>query len=43
MNARGLDALPVIEARNGRAPQFLGLLTRADILLAYERALVHAV
>jgi CBS domain-containing protein len=43
MNARGVDALPVIESRNGGAPQFLGLLTRADILLAYERALAHAV
>jgi CIC family chloride channel protein len=43
MNARGLDALPVIDTGNGGPPQFLGLLTRAEILIAYERALAHAV
>jgi chloride channel protein, CIC family len=42
MNARGLDALPVVEHRDGRAV-FAGLLTRADVLRAYERELAYAV
>jgi CIC family chloride channel protein len=41
MNTRGMDALPVVD---GRAElRFLGLLTRADILIAYERELSNAV
>jgi CIC family chloride channel protein len=43
MNARGLDALPVVARGGGTAPRFLALLTRADVLVAYERALTHAV
>lgn len=41
MNTRGMDALPVVDGR--AAPRFLGLLTRADILIAYERELSNAV
>ena len=41
MNARGLDVLPVVSADGDR--RYLGLLTRADLLAAYERALVHEV
>jgi CIC family chloride channel protein len=42
MNARGLDALPVTDGHPG-ATRFVGLLARADILVAYERELTHAV
>jgi CIC family chloride channel protein len=42
MNARGLDALPVVEA-NGGDPQFAGLISRGDVLLVYERNLAKAV
>lgn len=41
MNARGLDALPVVDG--GDPPQFAGLLGRADVLRVYERALTRAV
>ena len=41
MNARGLDALPVVESRAGRAV-FVGLLSRAALLRAYERELAYA-
>src|SRR5215831_1256363 len=42
MNARGLDALPVIEAgENGDA--FIGLLSRHDVLVAYEQTIARAV
>jgi CIC family chloride channel protein len=41
MNTRGMDALPVVDGRV--TPRFLGLLTRADILIAYERELSNAV
>jgi CIC family chloride channel protein len=40
MNAHGLDALPVVDARDGR---FVGLLSRAGVLESYERALAYAV
>jgi chloride channel protein, CIC family len=45
MNARGLDALPVVRApaAGEDAPRFAGLLSRAVILEAYERALTSAV
>lgn len=42
MNARGLDALPVVEA-NGRDSRFTGLLSRSDVLRVYERALSQAI
>jgi CIC family chloride channel protein len=42
MNARSRDALPVVRQAGDRA-RFVGLLTRADILAAYERELEHAV
>jgi chloride channel protein, CIC family len=42
MNARGLDALPVIQdAGNGQS--FLGLLSRHDVLVAYEQTIARAV
>ena len=45
MNARGLDALPVVAASPvaGEPATFAGLLSRAVILEAYERALTSAV
>jgi len=45
MNARGLDALPVVTAGNAGhgAVRFAGLLSRAVVLEAYERALTSAV
>lgn len=42
MNARGLDALPVVEPQAGRTV-FVGLLSRAAVLRAYERELAYAV
>ena len=42
MNARGLDPLPVV-AGTGSAAPFTGLLSRAVVLEAYERALTEAV
>ena len=42
MNARGLDALPVVE-QNGDGPQFAGLISRGDVLLVYERNLAKAI
>jgi CIC family chloride channel protein len=42
MNARGLDALPVIESVNG-ASRFIGLLSRHDVLVIYERSVSRAV
>ncbi|HET7586323.1 MAG TPA: chloride channel protein [Gemmatimonadaceae bacterium] len=41
MNARALDALPVVESEE--TPRFLGMLSRADVLAAYERELVQEV
>ena len=43
MNARGVDALPVVSDRDGTAPALVGLLSRGAILKAYERALAYAV
>jgi len=40
MNARALDALPVVEPRTGR---YLGMLGRGDLLAAYERGLLQEV
>ncbi|MDB4874800.1 MAG: Cl-channel voltage-gated family protein [Gemmatimonadetes bacterium] len=42
MNARGLDALPVVET-NGGGTRFAGLLSRHDVLVVYERSLARAV
>ncbi len=42
MNARSVDALPVVEERED-GPVFLGLLSRADVLVAYEREFAHEV
>lgn len=42
MNSRGVDAVPVVERAND-GTRFAGLLSRADVLLLYERALAHAV
>ncbi|HET7234176.1 MAG TPA: chloride channel protein [Longimicrobium sp.] len=42
MNARSVDALPVVEARE-EGPLFVGLLSRADVLVAYEREFAHEV
>lgn len=41
MNARALDALPVVESE--ATLRFVGMLSRADVLAAYERELMHAV
>ena len=42
MNARGLDALPVVDT-TGHGARFAGLLGRSDVLRVYERALSHAI
>lgn len=42
MNARSVDTLPVVEERP-EGPVFVGLLSRADVLLAYEREFAHEV
>ena len=42
MNARGLDALPVVEPTSA-GPRFAGLLSRHDVLVAYEQAIARAV
>lgn len=42
MNSRGVDALPVVDTRGGQAT-LVGLLSRAAILKAYERALAYAI
>ena len=42
MNARGLDALPVVESTHD-GPKFAGLLSRHDVLIAYENRIERAV
>ena len=42
MNARGLDALPVIQPEDG-VDAFVGLLSRHDVLVAYEQTIARAV
>jgi CBS domain-containing protein len=42
MNAGGLDVLPVVES-TGASPAFVGILSRAGVLEAYERVLAHTV
>ncbi|HEX6965876.1 MAG TPA: chloride channel protein [Gemmatimonadaceae bacterium] len=41
MNARAIDAIPVVERET--RPKLVGVLSRADVLAAYERELVHEV
>lgn len=41
MNARAIDVVPVV--RSSTDPVLLGILSRGDVLAAYERELVHAV
>lgn len=43
MNARGRDAVPVIETTPGGAERFVGVVSRAAAFAAYDRALEHAV
>jgi chloride channel protein, CIC family len=42
MNADGLDVLPVVES-DGDEHRFVGILSRAGVLEAYERVLAHTV
>jgi CIC family chloride channel protein len=42
MNARGLDALPVIQT-GATGESFVGLLSRHDVLVAYEQTIARAV
>jgi CIC family chloride channel protein len=41
MNARAVDAIPVVESEATR--RYVGVLSRADLLAAYERELAHEV
>jgi chloride channel protein, CIC family len=41
MNARAIDLVPVV--RSAAEPVLLGILSRGDVLAAYERELMHAV
>jgi CIC family chloride channel protein len=41
MNARAIDTIPVVDSEHH--PRLVGVLSRADLLAAYERALVHEV
>lgn len=41
MNARAVDAMPVVENESSR--RYMGVLSRADLLAAYERELAHEV
>jgi CIC family chloride channel protein len=41
MNAGGLDVVPVVNGAD--APRFVGILSRAGVLEAYERVLAHTV
>jgi len=42
MNASASDALPVVDG-DGQGGRYVGLLTRHELLAAYERELVHEV
>jgi len=42
MNARSVTRCRVVEERED-GPVFLGLLSRADVLVAYEREFAHGV
>jgi CIC family chloride channel protein len=41
MNARAVDAIPVVDSEQSR--RYLGVLSRADLLAAYERELAHEI
>jgi len=41
MNARAVDAIPVVDSEQDR--RYLGVLSRADLLAAYERELAHEI
>ena len=41
MNARATDVVPVV--RSAAEPVLVGILSRGDVLAAYERELMHAV
>jgi len=41
MNARAIEVIPVVESEH--SPRLVGILSRADVLAAYERELVHEV
>ena len=41
MNARAVDAIPVVDSDQSR--RYLGVLSRADLLQAYERELAHEI
>ena len=43
MNARGRDAVPVVESVEGGRDRFVGVISRAAAFAAYDRALDHAV
>jgi CIC family chloride channel protein len=43
MNARGMDALPVISGAEGSESRFVGLLSRRDVLIVYEKSLATAI
>jgi CIC family chloride channel protein len=43
MNARGRDAVPVVEATGDGGERFVGVVSRAAAFAAYDRALEHAV
>ena len=43
MNARGRDAVPVVESVDGGRERFVGVISRAAAFAAYDRALEHAV
>ena len=43
MNARGRDAIPVVEATDGGRERFVGVVSRAAAFAAYDRAIEHAV
>jgi predicted transcriptional regulator len=41
MNARAIDVIPVVASP--ASPRLIGILSRADVLTAYERELMHEV
>lgn len=43
MNARGVDALPVVTVAETSDSRFVGLLSRRDVLIVYEKSLATAI
>jgi len=41
MNARAIEVIPVVMSESH--PRIVGILSRADVLAAYERQLMHEV